>query len=46
MELTTIGVDIAKNVFQVYGVDSHGKGVLSKRLKRNQVLKFFAQLPM
>ncbi len=45
MELTTIGLDIAKNVFQVYGVDSHGKGVLSKRLKRNQVLKFFAQLP-
>ena len=44
MNITTIGLDIAKNVFQVHGVDANGKVVLRKQLKRNQVLAFFANL--
>jgi transposase len=42
MYITTIGLDLAKNVFQVHGVDEQGKTVLKKQLKRNQVLPFFA----
>lgn len=42
MNITTMGLDIAKNVFQVHGVDASGKAVLRKQLKRNQVLSFFA----
>ena len=45
MNITTIGLDIAKNVFQVHGVDANGKVVLRKQLKRRQVLAFFANLP-
>ena len=45
MKVTTIGVDLAKSVFQVHGVDAAGKATLHKRLRRNQVLPFFAQLP-
>lgn len=45
MNTTTMGLDIAKNVFQLHGVDGNGKTVLRKQLKRNQVLAFFANLP-
>ena len=45
MNATTIGLDIAKQVFQVHGVDRVGKTVLRKQLKRAQVLAFFANLP-
>jgi transposase len=45
MQVTTIGLDIAKSVFQVHGVDRHGKVVLNKRLTRARVLVFFANLP-
>ena len=45
MKVTTIGIDLAKTVFQVHGVDSSGKPVVRKRLRRKQVLSFFAQLP-
>jgi len=45
MQATTIGLDIAKSVFQVHGVDRHGKIVLRKRLTRARVLEFFANLP-
>ncbi|MFM2004986.1 MAG: hypothetical protein RLZZ09_641, partial [Pseudomonadota bacterium] len=45
MNATTIGLDIAKTVFQVHGVDRTGKTVLRKQLKRAQVLAFFANLP-
>jgi transposase len=45
MQTTTIGLDIAKSVFQVHGVDRHGKTVLCKRLARSKVLAFFANLP-
>jgi transposase len=45
MQVTTIGLDIAKNVFQVHGVDAQGRVMLRKRLARGQVLAFFANLP-
>jgi transposase len=45
MKITTIGVDLAKNVFQVHGVDERGKTVLRKQLRRAQVAAFFANLP-
>ncbi len=45
MNSTTIGLDIAKNVFQLHGVDQRGKAVLHKQLKRGQVLADFANFP-
>jgi transposase len=45
MQITTIGIDLAKAVVQVHGVDAHGKTVLKKQLKRTQVAEFFANLP-
>ena len=45
MEITTIGVDLAKNVFQVHGMNAHGKTVVRKRLSREKFLTFFANLP-
>src|SRR6516225_3260367 len=45
MQITTIGLDIAKNVFQVHGIDAAEKVVVRKQLRRGQVLKFFAELP-
>ena len=45
MNITTIGVDLAKSVFQVHGVDKDGKTVIQKRLRRSKVLEFFVQLP-
>jgi transposase len=44
MNITTIGLDIAKDVFQVHGVDAYGKVALRKQLKRTQALNFFASL--
>jgi transposase len=44
-EIKTIGLDLAKHVFQVHGVDASLVTVLRKRLRRNQVLAFFASLP-
>lgn len=44
MEITRIGLDLAKNFFQVHGVDRAGHRCLVKRLKRQQVLEFFANL--
>lgn len=44
MKVTTIGMDLAKNVIQVHGVDAHGKTVLKKPLKRGQVAAFFGTL--
>jgi len=45
MQAIMIGLDIAKNVFQVHGVDARGQVVLRKRLRRGQVERFFAALP-
>src|SRR3954471_4686823 len=44
-EITTVGLDLAKNVFQVHGVDAEGATVLRKQLRRAQVLGFFGMLP-
>lgn len=44
MNIKTIGLDIAKNVFQLHGVDVNGKTVLRKQLKRDKLLEFFANL--
>ena len=41
--ISTVGLDIAKNVFQVHGIDEHGEVVVRRRLKRRQVLPFFAK---
>jgi hypothetical protein len=43
--ITTIGLDIAKSVFQVHCVDAEGKAVLRRQLKRRYVLAFFQKLP-
>jgi transposase len=45
MQITTIGLDIAKNVFQVHGIDAAEKVVVRKQLRRSQVLAFFKGLP-
>lgn len=45
MNIATIGLDVAKNVFQVHGADAEGRAVLRQRLRRNQVASFFANLP-
>jgi len=45
MNITTVGIDLAKSVFQVHGVDDRGKRVVQKGLRRKQVLVYFAQLP-
>src|SRR3546814_8493648 len=44
-KITTIGLDIAKSVFQVHGVDAAGEVVVRKRLSRARVIPFFAKLP-
>ena len=43
--ITTIGLDIAKSVFQVHGVDADGQVVVRRQLKRRYVLAFFQKLP-
>jgi transposase len=45
MKITTVGIDLAKNIFAVHGVNEHGRTVLKKVLKRNQIAVFFANLP-
>jgi transposase len=45
MEITTIGLDLAKSIFQVHAVDGAGSVVVRKALRRRQVLPFFAKLP-
>lgn len=45
MQVSTIGVDLAKNVFQAHGVDAAGKVTVTKQLRRGQVMGFFAELP-
>ena len=44
MHIATIGLDIAKNVFQVHGIDAAEKVVVRKQLRRGQVMKFFTAL--
>ncbi|MDP6805853.1 MAG: IS110 family transposase, partial [Rhodospirillales bacterium] len=42
MKVTTIGLDLAKNVFQIHGADAAGRPILQKKLRRSQVVAFFA----
>jgi transposase len=45
MQIITIGLGIAKNVFQVYGIDAKEKIVVRKQLQRSQMIAFFNALP-
>ena len=45
MNITTVGIDLAKCVFQIHGVNKHGKAVLRKQLRRQQMAEFFANMP-
>ena len=45
MQITTIGLDLAKKVFQLHGVDASDQEKLRKRLRRSEVVRFFATLP-
>lgn len=44
-KISTVGIDIAKSVFQVHAIDSSGNVVVRRQLQRQQMLKFFAQVP-
>jgi transposase len=44
MKIATIGLDLAKNVFQLHAIDTEGRIVLRRRLRRSDVVKFFARL--
>jgi transposase len=46
MKITTIGIDLAKTIFQVHGVDQHGKTIVRKQLKRAEMSPYFANLPL
>ena len=43
--VTTVGLDLAKRVFQVHGIDASGRVVVAKAIRRNKLLEFFASLP-
>ncbi len=45
MKITAVGIELAKNVFQVHGIDEHGKAALIKHLRRDQMAAFFVNLP-
>ena len=45
MQVSTIGIDLAKNVFQVHGVDNAGKVVITRQLRRKQVIDFLSKIP-
>lgn len=45
MNITTIGIDLAKSCIQAHCVDVHGKRTLNKKLKREQVVPFFSNRP-
>lgn len=45
MEITTIGLDLAKSIFQVHGISAAGEVIVRKALRRGQMLPFFAKLP-
>jgi transposase len=45
MKVTTVGIDLAKNLFQLHGVNEYGKVVFNKQLRRDQMAEFFVNLP-
>ena len=44
-KITTLGIDLAKSVFQLHGVDTEGRVALRRQLRRSQMLEFFPRLP-
>ncbi len=44
MKISTVGLDLAKNVFQVHGIDAEGRVVVRRALRRRQVMPFFRKL--
>ena len=44
MDITTIGIDLAKSVFQLHGIDSSGKVLIKKQIKRAQMAEYFVSL--
>ncbi len=44
MNVTTLGLDLAKNVFQVHGIDGTGKVIVCRSLRRRQMMSFFGKL--
>jgi transposase len=44
-EITTVGLDLAKSVFQVHAIDAEGRVVVRRPVRRQQLVKFFAGLP-
>ena len=46
MQITMLGLDIAKNVFQVHGINSNEKIVVRKQLRRGQIVRFVEELPL
>ena len=45
MKVTRVGVDLAKDLFQVHGVDGQGKTVLRRKLRRSEMTTYFKKLP-
>ena len=45
MKIATVGIDLAKNLFQLHAVNEHGKVVIKKQIKRDQMAEFFVNLP-
>jgi len=44
-KVSTVGIDLAKNIFQLHGADKNGKTVFKRKLKRDAVMPFLANLP-
>ncbi len=44
--IKVLGIDLAKNIFQLHGADAHGKCVLRKRITRTKLAEFVARLPV
>jgi transposase len=45
MKVTTVGIDLAKNMFQLHEVNEYGKTVIKKQIRRDQMAEFFVNLP-
>ncbi len=44
MKVSTVGLDLAKNVFQVHAIDERGEAIVAKTLRRRQMMPFFSKL--
>ena len=45
MTITTVGIDLAKNILQIHGINRQGKKEFNKQIQRKRVLSYFTQLP-